>query len=200
MDQKETYQTIVKNAQHLFMKFGYRGVSTRQIAQICGISQPALYHHFKNKQALYVAVIQHTLHHTETDLLIILTKFTTFQERLTKLTIYMMVHFKKDMPQIFHDILHELNPDDQQQIHQWWEKGFLMPVITMIDDGVSRGEIKNPQTIYSTTTELAYIMLNMIKSILVPENVTNISISERKKQVDKKAKLIIDIFINGIGT
>ncbi|MCL6573573.1 MAG: TetR/AcrR family transcriptional regulator [Bacillus sp. (in: Bacteria)] len=199
INQKETYQTIVKNAQHMFLNLGYRAVSTRQIAQICGITQPALYHYFKNKQALYVAVIQHTLHHTEIDVNKILNEFTTFQERLTEITIYMMVHFEMDMSQMFHDISHELTPEDQQQIYQWWVKGFLLPLLIMIDDGVSRGEIKDPQAINSTTTELAYFILNLIKSILVPAGDKNVSISERKKLVDKQAKLIIEIFIHGIG-
>lgn len=70
INQKETYQTIIKTAQRLFMESGYRAVSTRQIAKICGITQPALYHHFKNKQDLYIAVLQDALHHTEIDLII----------------------------------------------------------------------------------------------------------------------------------
>lgn len=195
---KETYQTIIKTAQRLFMELGYRAVSTRQIAQICGVTQPAIYHHFKNKQTLYVAVIQQTLHHTESDLKAILGKFSTFQERLTQIAFYMMIHFEMDLVQMFHDISHELGPDNQQLIHQWWIEGFFMPIVTMINDGIINEEIKNPESLNTNSTELAYLILNVIKANLQPETTAALTQEERKIMAEKKVKLMVAIFINGI--
>jgi AcrR family transcriptional regulator len=198
LNHKETYQTIIKTAQRLFMELGYRAVSTRQIAQICGVTQPAIYHHFKNKQTLYVAVIQQTLHHTESDLKAILAKFPTFQERLTQIAIYMMSHFEIDLVQMFHDISHELGADDQQIIHRWWMEGFFMPVVTMINEGILNEEIKNPESLNTNSTELAYLILNVIKANLQPETTAALTNEERKKMAEKKVKLMVAIFINGI--
>ncbi|WP_180247494.1 TetR/AcrR family transcriptional regulator [Bacillus sp. AFS031507] len=198
MDHKETYQTIINTAQRLFMELGYRAVSTRKIAQICGVTQPAIYHHFKNKQTLYVAVMRQTLHHTEADLKAILAEFTSFQERFTQIAIYMMIHFEIDMAQMFHDISHELGPDDQQLIHQWWMEGFLMPVVKMINDGILEEEIKNPALLNTNSTELAYLILNIIKSILQPETTAKLSKKQRLTMAEEKAKLMVEIFINGI--
>ncbi|SMQ66267.1 transcriptional regulator, TetR family [Bacillus sp. OV166] len=198
MDHKETYQTIINTAQRLFMELGYRAVSTRKIAQICGVTQPAIYHHFKNKQTLYVAVMRQTLHHTEADLKAILAEFTSFQERFTQIAIYMMIHFEIDMAQMFHDISHELGPDDQQLIHQWWMEGFFMPVVKMINDGILEEEIKNPALLNTNSTELAYLILNIIKSILQPETTTKLSKKQRLTMAEEKAKLMVEIFINGI--
>ncbi|WP_335493589.1 TetR/AcrR family transcriptional regulator [Neobacillus drentensis] len=198
INHKETYRTIINTAQRLFMELGYRAVSTRQIAQICDVSQPAIYHHFKNKQTLYIAVIQHMLHHTENDLKAILSQFTTFQERLTQISIYMMVHFEIDLAQMFHDISHELSLDDQKLLHQEWTKGFLTPVVTMINDGVIKKEIKKPESLDTTSTELAYVILNLIKSILEPESFAKLPKEERQIKAKEKAKLLVEIFINGI--
>ncbi|QIZ07000.1 TetR/AcrR family transcriptional regulator [Priestia megaterium] len=198
MDHKETYQTIINTAQRLFMELGYRAVSTRQIAQICGVTQPAIYHHFKNKQTLYVAVMRQTLHHTEADLKAILAEFTSFQERFTQIAIYMMIHFEIDMAQMFHDISHELGPDDQQLIHQWWTEGFFMPVVKMINDGILEEEIKNPALLNTNSTELAYLILNIIKSILQPETTAKLSKKQRLTMAEEKANLMVEIFINGI--
>ncbi|MDR7238934.1 TetR/AcrR family transcriptional regulator [Neobacillus drentensis] len=195
---KETYQTIIKTAQRLFMELGYRAVSTRQIAQFCGVTQPAIYHYFKNKQTLYVAVIQQTLHHTESDLKAILGKFPTFQERLTQIAIYMMIHFEMDLEQMFHDISHELGPDNQQLIHQRWIEGFFMPIVTMINDGILNEEIKNPESLNTNSTELAYLILNVIKANLQTEITAALTQEERKIMAEKKAKLMVAIFINGI--
>jgi AcrR family transcriptional regulator len=198
VNQKETYQIIITTAERLFMEYGYRAVSTRQIADLCGITQPALYHHFKNKQTLYVAVIEHALLHTERDLKNILSQFTPFQERLTQITTYMLDHYEMDMSQMFHDMQHELSQEDQQRVHQLWIKGFLMPIVTMINDGVANEEIKNPEELQTNSTEMAFLILNIIKSVLEPSNMNRLSKDEQRKMVEHKATLIVEIFLNGI--
>ncbi|GGS07112.1 TetR family transcriptional regulator [Streptomyces humidus] len=47
-----TRQRILAEAALLFRRHGYRGTSTRQIAEAVGIKQPSLFHHFPNKQAI----------------------------------------------------------------------------------------------------------------------------------------------------
>lgn len=195
--QKDTYHMIVKTAQQLFMDLGYRAVSTRQIAEKCGLTQPALYHHFKNKQALYVAVNQYTLLQTENSLNQILSRTESFKERLLEISTYMMNHFDVDLSQMFHDIFHELEDHHQQEIQKGWIKGFLMPVIKMIEEGVSNREIRDLSELGTTSTELAYMILNLIKSTLEPPQ--KISQHESSTENLKKSKLIIEIFLNGIG-
>ena len=43
----------------LFSREGFSGVSMRDIARTAGITQAAIYHHFANKEALYLAALQH---------------------------------------------------------------------------------------------------------------------------------------------
>lgn len=195
--QKDTYQTIVKTAQQLFMELGYRAVSTRQIAEKCSITQPALYHYFKNKQALYVAVNQYTLLQTGNALNQILSVNQSFKDRLQQIAIYMMDHFDVDLSQMFHDIFHELEDHHQQEIQKGWVKGFLMPIVRMIDEGVEKREVRDPAELGTNSTELAFMILNVIKSSLEQPKKAN----EPKQAADslKKAKLVIEIFLNGIG-
>jgi AcrR family transcriptional regulator len=194
--QRDTYKKIVQTAQKLFMESGYRAVSTRQIADLCGITQPALYHHFKNKQELFVAVNQHILLQTKTALNEILCNYNSFNARLKQITIYMAVNYGMDLTQMFHDIFHELGENDQHEIHKWWIEGFLMPTIKMIEDGVFQEEIKNPALMKTNSTELAYIILNLIKSILQPAEMKEASSTD---SLEQKANLIIEIFLNGVG-
>lgn len=70
------------------MELGYRKVSTRMIAEHCGITQPALYHHFKNKQDIYKEVINASIKQTEQALLNITKKFENLQECLYQIAIY----------------------------------------------------------------------------------------------------------------
>ena len=49
---------IVRAATGEFARTGYRGTSTAQLAESCGITQPILYRHFAGKAALYIACLE----------------------------------------------------------------------------------------------------------------------------------------------
>jgi AcrR family transcriptional regulator len=53
-----TRDHIIATARELFAKDGYEATSTEQVLQRTGISRGALYHHFKNKEALFEAVLE----------------------------------------------------------------------------------------------------------------------------------------------
>jgi AcrR family transcriptional regulator len=50
-------QRILDEAAHLFLAGGYHAMSMREIAEAVGVSKPALYYHFKDKEALFVALL-----------------------------------------------------------------------------------------------------------------------------------------------
>ena len=50
---------ILETAAKLFRQQGYKGASIRDIAQACGVTNAALYYHFKNKEDLYLAVMEY---------------------------------------------------------------------------------------------------------------------------------------------
>jgi AcrR family transcriptional regulator len=52
---EETQERLLDTAAHLFARQGYAGVSMRDIGRAVGITQAAIYHHFPNKEALYIA-------------------------------------------------------------------------------------------------------------------------------------------------
>lgn len=56
-DLARTHEAILSVASELFMAKGFKNTSTREIALQANITQPNLYHHFKNKKELYIAVI-----------------------------------------------------------------------------------------------------------------------------------------------
>ena len=52
-----TAERILDAAEDLFAKKGYRGASLGEVAERVGIRSPSLYNHFRNKEALYRAVL-----------------------------------------------------------------------------------------------------------------------------------------------
>ncbi len=57
--QHDTRHQILEVASSLFMNHGFLATSTRKIATEVGITQPNLYHHFRNKEEIYVLEASH---------------------------------------------------------------------------------------------------------------------------------------------
>ena len=53
----DTKETIVKTTLELFLQNGYEKTSMNDIAREVGITKPAIYHHFKNKDELFHEVL-----------------------------------------------------------------------------------------------------------------------------------------------
>jgi AcrR family transcriptional regulator len=54
-----TQAKILGLSAELFADRGFSGVSMRDIARSAGITQAAIYHHFPNKEGLYIASLEH---------------------------------------------------------------------------------------------------------------------------------------------
>ena len=54
----DTYATILSTARTLFIKQGYTATSMRQVAEAVGIGKATIYHHFPDKQAILMTLVQ----------------------------------------------------------------------------------------------------------------------------------------------
>ena len=90
-----TQERLLSAAAKLFAYKGYAGVSMRSIAAATGITQAAIYHHFTNKDELYIAVVRHLLEKKTANLMAELAAVDDPAQRLQRLV--------SDMLQIFHD-------------------------------------------------------------------------------------------------
>lgn len=52
-------QAIVDAARGLFLKYGYEGLSIRDLAEHCGLAKATIYHHFRDKREIFLSVLSH---------------------------------------------------------------------------------------------------------------------------------------------
>jgi AcrR family transcriptional regulator len=52
-DASDTRERILRSAYQLFSRLGFARVSMREVATAAGVTKPALYYHFRNKEALF---------------------------------------------------------------------------------------------------------------------------------------------------
>jgi len=55
---EERRAAILEAALRLFSERGYRGTTTRALADAVGVTEPVLYEHFRSKRELYAAIVQ----------------------------------------------------------------------------------------------------------------------------------------------
>ena len=52
---------ILAEATRLFVAYGYNGISMREIAEAVGVSKAGLYYHYKDKEDLFLAILNDSL-------------------------------------------------------------------------------------------------------------------------------------------
>ena len=58
INKKTTKETIIEVAIECFGEFGYDGTSMRLIAEKTGVSKPAIYYYFPDKESLFVGIVK----------------------------------------------------------------------------------------------------------------------------------------------
>ena len=142
----DVHQRILETAANLFMRQGFDGVSIRQIAESCNLSKAGLYYHFKDKEDLFLAVLDENLCVFEvllTDLQtqsgssrIIISSF--IRAVFTKLPINVRSIFQKAQQD-----LSKVNPAARTSFNERYEEKFLVPLAEIIQAGIASNQIRN---------------------------------------------------------
>jgi AcrR family transcriptional regulator len=165
LNASDTHKKIVKAAHKLFMDLGYRAVSTRRIAEACGITQPTLYHHFSNKKAIYMEVLRTELVDMQNALSRIIKRFEDdIEECLLQVTYYILINKPPSMGQMFHDIQKELNQEHQGIVRKWWMESYQDPIASIFEKGIKDHKLRDPAEIGSDPVSSAYLLLSLISS------------------------------------
>jgi AcrR family transcriptional regulator len=196
VDMGETRQTIIQTAHKLFMELGYRAVSTRQIADACGVTQPALYHHFKNKQTLYIEVILTELHKTKNNLERIIKRHKDIKDRLIGVANYILVNKPEEMHQMFRDIQQELSPEAREIISNSWFDSFITPLAEIFKQGIQDGEIRSPEVFGTDPINSSFLLLNMLSHS--PAQAAGASPQEQKKIYDQHVQMLVNVLLYGL--
>lgn len=161
-ESEETLRTILRVAQRLFMEYGYRAVTTRQIADACGLTQPALYHYFSDKQELYVAMMHEEVAKMRAALERIARRGEGVDERLRRVVIYLLNTTQHDIDIMLHDIRHELSAEARATLANIFQTGIVAPIATIFADGIEEGVLRDAAHDGVEAVTAVYLLLSMI--------------------------------------
>lgn len=109
------------------MRQGYASTSTRQIAQILKITQPAIYHHFQSKEIIYVEVLRQFALNIGTGLEDCLHASASALDILVKMSVFLRNRHPFNFSLMMHDMLNELSQESRASLFLLWRRYYFNP-------------------------------------------------------------------------
>ncbi len=194
---EETRQTILTVAHRLFMQYGYRSVTTRQLADACGLTQPALYHHFPDKQALYLAVITEEIARVKAALERITRRSDTAPELLRHVASFLLGRIEYDLSLMLHDVRYEMSSEVRQQLDKQFLNGFIVPIAGIFGQGIQQGQLQSVEEGGLAPFSAAFMFMNML-SFFTREQQRNAATYSGPASPATSADALVRILLHGI--
>ena len=195
----ETRQIILRVGYHLFMTYGYRAVTTRQLAEACGLTQPALYHHFADKQELYLAIVTEELDRIKAAVERITRRSEGVTERLRQAASYFLSRSRYDLSLMLHDVRYELSPEARDELSARFRNGFIVPIASLFEEGIQKGELLKVHEGGLPPIASAYLFLSIVSrfgSQQREESATQV----RETDYAASANLCVRLLLHGLAS
>ena len=180
------------------MEYGYRTVTTRQLADACGLTQPALYHYFADKQTLYLAVVKEEIAKNKAALERIARRNEAVPERLRRLALYLLTTTQYDVGLMLHDIRYELSLEARTTLDELFQAGFIVPIASIFEDGIRQGNLLDPQRGGVDPITAAYLFMNMVSRFVTQQRENLPSRAGRQTTTEGSADLIVRVLLYGL--
>ena len=128
---KDTREDILAASVPLFARYGYEGVSMRQIAAEVGVQPAALYYYFPDKQKLHLAVMEFALKDSSTEATAALHDAQPPLVRLNNFCVIMIDSLSAN-PELLQLLQRERLTDDQVRSRLLYEEVFAKPFEALI--------------------------------------------------------------------
>ena len=118
IDTRSGRDRILEHARLLFLERGFRDVSMREIAEAAGLRKATIYHHFQDKEALFIAIMLAEVEHSRQQMAESIAGLTALPERLEELAFThfsqtrstswrLAQNFRDHIPESRHEEMHE---------------------------------------------------------------------------------------------
>ncbi|KRM26637.1 MULTISPECIES: TetR/AcrR family transcriptional regulator [Limosilactobacillus] len=186
---EKTRQAILKTATKLFLQNGFGETSTRDIAKQIGITQPALYHHFSDKEVLYLDVMTKLSGKIRQEINKVMRKHKlTPEEQLFEIVRVLKKHHPLSIYDQYNQAMQLLSKSAQQKLNMIFTMDYLEP----IGDYFKQPAVKlRPDLLPKEAAELFLASLSPIFG-------TYQRIGGHSITAEQRDKLILDCIINGL--
>lgn len=161
-EEHQTRETIFFAAASLFARKGYAATSVREIVQAAGVTKPAMYYYFKNKEDLYTKLMEEALSTLWQIISAVTDQKGTMRQRLYALflSVYELFRNHVDFVRLVNMSIHgprdAAPPIDFDSAHRRLE-GLIRQ---LVEPGVSEGELRGEDM-----DDALFLLLGLFRSI-----------------------------------
>ena len=190
-------QGILDAAEILFAEKGFDAVSMSAIAKLANTSKPNIYHHFKNKNELYLAIMKTAVQRSSVLLDALEDAPGTFRQRLAGFSAGQLdnvLEHKRSTQLILREALSG-GSERGREIAKYTVYGFFNRLVGMVEQGQQEGEFRND--IDPALASFMIVSANMFyfQSVPVLNHIPEAKFSE---DVSVYNDGVMDIFFNGV--
>ena len=131
---------ILEEALHRFIGSGFAAVSMQQIADGAGVTKATLYHHFRDKEALFLETVRIALDQSQTRLATAVESGQTLDAKLRSVARYLYSSERSDLARLFGDLHLHVSSEKQEAFWSSAEQPWML-LADAIRNAVERGEI-----------------------------------------------------------
>lgn len=181
--------TILEKAKSLFIQHGYHGLSMREIAEEVGVSKAALYYHFKDKEELFIAVLNQNLDNTGQEIDAIRSSSNNCSEMVIKFIEYVLTQpaEQRAVIRLGTQEMSQLSAESRKLFNETYHQKFTGKVQDIFLAGMQAGEFKTMDLDIA-----AWALLGLLYPYLYPNHFGSSPLSR------EKIELIIGLFMDGI--
>jgi AcrR family transcriptional regulator len=186
---RDLHEQILSEAKRLFIEQGYHALSMRQIAEAVGVSKAALYYHFRDKQELFLAILESYLDVIEAILDRVQAEGTTCRQQISALveTILSQPAEQRAIIRLASQEMAQLSAEARQAFNTTYHAKFIDKVEAILKAGVESGELKPIDTGVATWT-----LLGMMYPYFYPAQ------SHDMPSSPNVAEQLLEIYLNGM--
>lgn len=147
---------ILDAAKALFVARGYRGLSMRELGEAVGVSKAAIYYHFRDKEALFLALVADSLGELEAIIVATRAERAEFraQVRRIALTILKLPMEERAMIRVAMQEMTHLSEAAQQTFLQEYHRRFIGQLQALFEQGIAAGHFRTVAPATATWTLL----------------------------------------------
>ena len=186
---RDLREQILLEAKHLFIEQGYHGLSMRQIAEAVGVSKAAIYYHFRDKEELFLAILEIYLDEIEAILDLVQAEGTTCRQQVSALVeaILSQPAEQRAVIRLASQEMSQLNAEARQAFNKTYHKKFIDKIQAILKAGVESGELKPIDTGVAT-----WMLLGMMYPYFYPAH------SYDMPSPSDVAEQLLEIYLDGV--
>jgi len=182
-----TRDRILRLADSLFAEHGYPRVSMRMVATAAGVTKPALYYHFRNKDALFEECVSTTQRRIGEMLREASASGGTLEERVRAVAHILLTGSIHHPVLIQNDIAEHLPDEVRQRLDQGFHDNVIRPLAALFTEAGSRGELR-----HEVTDEVAATSMLGVCMAFLPGTPAGAG------AVAPSSQVIADVVLNGV--